>query len=197
MAPSSQDVSGSNSCKKRVGSHNAGIVALQTHVNPGSVHSSPQPTFSLAAPGQQFGFRVPGTALQTEVPTRTCFSGASSHSDSSGPPSSRTSLFSSGSGGGASTAPTSRAPSVCSSGRDRHVPSTSHIPDSSGGDHQCSFQVEDLDDTAFSQPLSTVALRQTASFYGQLFNTNVSGHSLFAVPENEDLEVTFLLNENI
>ena len=192
MAPSSQDVSGSNSCKKRARSHNAGIVVLQTHVNPGSVCSSPQPTFSLAAPGQQFGFRVPGTASQTEAPTHTRFSGASSHSDSSGPPSSHTSLFLSGSGGGASTAPTSRAPSVCSSGRDR-----SRIPGSSGGDRQRSFQVEDLDDTAFSQPLSTVALRWTASFYGQPFNTNVSGHSLFAAPENEDLEVTLLLNENI
>ena len=141
--------------------------------------------------------RVPGTASQTEVPTCTHFSGASSHLDSSGLPSSCTSLFLSGSGGGTSTAPMSHVPSVCSSGHDQCVPSTSHIPGSSRGDHQHSFQVEDLDDTAFSQPLSMVALCLTASFYGQLFNTNVSGHSLFVAPENEDLEVTLSLNENI
>ena len=128
MAPSSQNVNEWNSHTRQAGSGMA--VPSQTHRQPTPTQSSLQPQFLQAPPGQEFGFRLLDTASQigidTHTPTHTHFFGVASQPSSkgSGPPSSQsTSLFGGGSLGQASTAVTSRAPSVCSSSStgERHL----------------------------------------------------------------------------
>ena len=120
MAPSSQNIDERNSRTRQAGSGMA--IPSQTHRQPTPAQSSLQPQFLQAPPSQEFSFRLPDTTSQigidTCAPTRTCFFGVASQPSSkgSGPPSSQsTSLFGGGSLGQASTAATSRAPSVCSS----------------------------------------------------------------------------------
>lgn len=109
MAPSAQDVS---LCKSRGKSK---VVATLTEVHgPPPAPSLSQPVFSMAAPGQQFGFRLPESGPQSQALSWNCFSAINSATSSqTSMPSAL--LFSGRSLSGQSTAPTSSASSVCSS----------------------------------------------------------------------------------
>ena len=76
--------------------------------------STTSPTFKLTAPSQQFGFRLPDSALANTRNQGAPNQDVDSVSNSSGPPSSQASLLFSRGASGAST-PTSRAPSIFSS----------------------------------------------------------------------------------
>ena len=70
MAPSSQDTSRSTSCKGRATSNGAEIGASLAHTQPVPLPPPLRPEFTLAAPSQQFGFRLPGSESQIEKDTQ-------------------------------------------------------------------------------------------------------------------------------
>ncbi|KAF8124295.1 hypothetical protein EV363DRAFT_1454613 [Boletus edulis] len=180
MAPASQHI---GSCKKTSASNGAAIgIASRTldEPNPQATLQSLRPEFSLATPGQQFGFRLPATASQMESDTRapSCarFPGlgvsSQSSSTSSAPPLSHSaSLFSGQSLGGTLTAPTSRAPSVSSSACGRHATRQPNPVLSS--------QVP-----VIFTPRAPTPLQRTASFYSQPISMNAPGHSLSTAPSD-------------
>lgn len=174
MAPSFQDVGQSSSRTRRDDSDEVGASQPRR-----PTQSSLQPEFVRAAPGQQFGFKLPDAVPQTDsdirAPTRTRLSTLSSQpsAKASGPPSSRsTSLFPGGSLGTHSTAVTSCPPSACSSTGERRL-------------------VRQRD--PHSQRARHTAQR-TASFYDLPIGGH-SGHSLSAAPDVNNLDVSFLSND--
>ena len=70
MAPSSQDTGRSTSRKGRATSNGAEIGASLAHAQPVPLPPPLQPEFALAAPSQQFGFRLSGSESQTEKDTQ-------------------------------------------------------------------------------------------------------------------------------
>ena len=149
MAPSSQDTGERKSRRRRVdsGPLDTNEFQSQSYVPNGSSLPTPQPVFSLATPGQQFGFRLPDvqasqtadtnqstgqltTEVNAQAPSRTRFRGVASRSSSSSASvSSRSTFFSAGSSRlqGTSTAPTSSASSVCSTSEPIHPPPASGV----------------------------------------------------------------------
>lgn len=96
--------------RPRLKSNHAGDAQQSTQIQPESSESSlGRPSFALAAPGQQFGFRLPNTDTLGSRQQSGKFSDASLAT------SSRSASLFGGIVSNASTAPTSRAASVCSS----------------------------------------------------------------------------------
>ncbi|KAF8130103.1 hypothetical protein EV363DRAFT_1450562 [Boletus edulis] len=203
MAPASQHI---GSRKKTSASNGAAIgIASRTldEPNPQATLQSLRPEFSLATPGQQFGFRLPATASQmesdTRAPSRAHFPGlgvsSQSSSTSSAPPSSRSaSLFLGQSLGGTSTAPTSRAPSVSSSACGRHATRqpnpvlSSQVPVSrTSSSSSCRANRQYFgagDEQVIFTPRAPTPLQRTASFYSQPISMNAPGHSLSTAPSD-------------
>ncbi|KAI5982361.1 hypothetical protein EDD15DRAFT_2377861 [Pisolithus albus] len=100
--------------KPRLKTKTGGPMAARLDLSP---PSNIQPSFGMAAPNHQFGFRLPAAGEVNTIINRGSQHDVSSPSMSSGPPSSRASSIFSADASWASTAPTSRASSVCSLSR--------------------------------------------------------------------------------
>ena len=199
MAPNSEDTSGSNMA--------ATITSSQRHEPPASLAPS-QPVFSRAAPGKQFGFRVPdpNPPASTQAPPHKHFSPTCS-TTSSQTSTSPASLFSGRSSSGASTALTSRTSSVCSSTSDWHTYSQvaqqqhrssyqsthSLASENLSGPRPSdyipqSLRFEDFEDPEPELPRSTARLQHTASFYHMALSMDGAWHSVLASPHVGDEE---------
>lgn len=216
MAPSSSQLTGKSSSRKgRTTGNEVDTVTLQGHGQPSPASPSIRPQFMQAEPGQPFCFRlpvsapvekdvraparsrfggassppsngsVPPTERYTQPPTRTRFPGTSSQA--SVPSSHGASLFSGGSSGGVSTAPTSRAPSVCSSSgeqcpaQQRTLPLTQHA----SSRFATTLRTHAIENMASQRDheIASTRLQRTTYFYNPLLNTNRTGHSLSATPD--------------
>ncbi|KAI5997056.1 hypothetical protein EDD15DRAFT_2194735 [Pisolithus albus] len=100
--------------KPRLKTKTGGPMAARLDLSP---PSNIQPSFGMAAPNHQFGFRLPAAGEVNSIINRGSQHDVSSPSMSSGPPSSCASSIFSADASRASTAPTSRASSVCSLSR--------------------------------------------------------------------------------
>ncbi|KAI6001481.1 hypothetical protein EDD15DRAFT_2361905 [Pisolithus albus] len=100
--------------KPRLKTKTGGPMAARLDLSP---PSNIQPSFGMAAPNHQFGFRLPAAGEVNSIINRGSQRDVSSPSMSSGPPSSCASSIFSADASRASTAPTSRASSVCSLSR--------------------------------------------------------------------------------
>lgn len=184
----------------------------QSYVPNGSSLPTPQPVFSLATPGQQFGFRLPNlqasqtadtnqstgqmtTEVNVQVPSCTQFYGVASRSSSSSASiSSRSTFFSAGSSRlqGTSTAPTSSASFVCYTSERIHPQALRQQGDTASTSSSCAIrtilpQLPRYDEFNEQQvnsqlPVRTAGLQCTASFYHAPLSLNETGHSITAVP---------------
>ncbi|KAI6000636.1 hypothetical protein EDD15DRAFT_2362122 [Pisolithus albus] len=100
--------------KPRLKTKTGGPMAARLDLSP---PSNIQPSFGMAAPNHQFGFRLPAAGEVNSIINCGSQRDVSSPSMSSGPPSSCASSIFSADASRASTAPTSRASSVCSLSR--------------------------------------------------------------------------------
>ncbi|KAI5984513.1 hypothetical protein EDD15DRAFT_2375175 [Pisolithus albus] len=100
--------------KPRLKTKTGGPMAARLDLSP---PSNIQPSFGMAVPNHQFGFRLPAAGEVNSIINRGSQRDVSSPSMSSGPPSSCASSIFSADASQASTAPTSRASSVCSLSR--------------------------------------------------------------------------------
>lgn len=194
MAPS-EDVGQRNRRKGQQGGSDE--VASRAHVQltaPRFSQSSLRPEFTQAKPGQQFGFRIPdqvGSQAKddTQAPPRARFRGIPSQpaSNGSGPPSSQfTSLLSGDSSRKVSTAPTSHAPSICSSTGERRLAAQRFSSSSQRARSPAAStsRISAAGDLSLAHPQSDAG--RSKRTYGLRLNTSRSGRDPSVAPDPDD-----------